>query len=216
MPLDGYGRTVPSLNGDCVRFKPSSRIFRRMNRRIAPLVVVSLALALVVAGCGKNAKDTANKNWAGTICTGADDLRVLLGEAIDASNSARTLQSVAAMKQLIAPSTTKLQKAIENIDEAFSSTDILGTPLELARNTMGKQLSLVFPLYDAVDTANNSLASAKDVATGSKAMSTLNSALAQGTGGVASLNATVAAFKTEKDAVIKSAFAGAPECKKVK
>ncbi|NDB18095.1 MAG: hypothetical protein EB027_02300 [Actinobacteria bacterium] len=187
-----------------------------MNSRVARAVVTSFALALALAGCGDNENGTANRTWAGTICTGADSLRVALGEAIGASDTARTLGSVEAMKKEISPSATKLQKAVEALDEAFSSTDILGTPLEIARNTMGKQLTQVFPLYDAVDAANSSLTSAKDVVAGAAAMSTLNGALAQGLPSVASLNVTVAGFKSSKDSVIKKAFASAPECKPIK
>lgn len=187
-----------------------------MKRRIVVPVSLALALTVALAGCGDSAETSTSKTWAGTICTGADDLRVALSDAVGATDSARKLDSLAAMKQAISGPTTQIQKSIEKLDEAFSSTDILGTPLEIARNSIGKQLTQVFPLYDAIDTANSALAAAKDASAGATAVSTLNNSLAMGLPSVASLNVSIAGFKVNQDKVIKSAFVDAPECKKIK
>lgn len=187
-----------------------------MKQRTIASLSISLVASLALTACGSDGKARASTTWAGTVCVSADSLRTVLSDAIIAAGNAGKLSSPAAMKEAIAASSGKVQKTIEELDSAFSSTDIVGTPLEAARNTMGKQLTQVFPLYDAIDNANAALDAAKDVAAGTKAVTALANSLAAGIGSVAGLNVAVAGFKTAKNDVVKKAFANAPECKKVK
>ena len=188
-----------------------------MNLVLKRSIISGLTLSLVlVAGCGGSKASGTSTQWAEQLCS---DTQSLTGAVANALQSVKQSQQATSVSDVTAATQGPLktvQSQIEKIDEVFSSTKIVGTPLEFVRNQIGKQLNNVYPAYDEVDAFNSAAKSASSTAALAGPLSDLESTLGAASNGTRDLRGAVVVFKLSKDKAVAKAFTSGPECKKIK
>lgn len=180
------------------------------------LTVFAAVAALLLAGCGGSKTSGATKSWAEQLCSNVTGLTSSSDNAVQAALAADKAPSAGAVAKSLKQPLKALQDGIVAIDEVFSSTSIVNTPMENVRNQIGKQLKNVYPAYDAIDTFNGAIAEAGSTGSLKTSLGDLQTALGGAKQGVADLKTAIGTFKSSKEKEIAAAFTSGPECKKIK
>lgn len=188
-----------------------------MNRSATRLVSVGFAVSVVLtSACGGDKVSGASAQWADSLCSNTSSLMGTMQKGVDAVLKAQLAATVSDAVNASGQPLKNVQSGIEKIDEVFSSTEIVGTPMEAARNKIGKQLKNVYPVYDAIDAFTEATKSATTTAALDKPLSDLSESIGGAAQGVKDLNAAIIVFKLDKNKKIADAFSSAPACKKLK
>ena len=188
-----------------------------MNRSTTRLLCVGFAVSVILtSACGGGKVSGAAAQWADSLCSNTSSLLGTMQKGVDGVLKARLAATVSDANSASGQPLKDVQAGIEKIDEVFSSTDIVGTPMEAVRNKIGKQLKNVYPVYDAIDAFSAVAKSATSTTALDKPLSDLSLSIGGAAQGVKDLKAAIVVFKLDKDKKIAAAFSSAPQCKKLK
>ena len=197
--------------------RPAAATLAPMIRTASRSLAVWAAVAvLALAGCGGSKTSGATKSWAEQLCSNVTSLTATSDTALSASLAADKAANAGAAAASLEKPLKAMQDGIVAIDEVFSSTTIVNTPMENVRNQIGKQLKNVYPAYDAVDAFNSAIEAVGANGSATKALDDLQTSLGGAKQGVADLKTAIGAFKSSKEKEIAAAFKSGPECKKIK
>ena len=180
------------------------------------LTVFAAVAALMLTGCGGSKTSGATKSWAEQLCGSVTSLTATSESALQAALAADKAANAGAAAASLKKPLKAMQDGIVAMDEVFSSTSIVNTPMENVRNQIGKQLKNVYPAYDAVDAFNSAIDAAGANGSATKALSDLQTSLGGAKQGVADLKTAIGTFKSSKEKAVAAAFTSGPECKKIK
>jgi hypothetical protein len=183
---------------------------------VRPGFLAVICAAVLVAGCGGSKSTSAETNWADQLCSSTTSLSGVVTTAVAAVSKAQGASSVSDMVSGTSAPLKDVQTGIEKLDEVFSSTKILNTPMEPVRNAIGKQLNSVYPVYDSIDAFNSAAKSASSTGALMGPLGGVSSSLSGASQGLTTLKSALAIFTLDKNKKVAAAFSAAPACKSIK
>lgn len=195
----------------------AARYSLRMNRRTTRFLSIGFALSFALASaCGGGKVTGVAAQWADSLCSDTSSLLGTMQKGVDAVIKAQLAATVSDASSATGKPLKDVQAGIEKLDEVFSSSEIVGTPMESVRNRIGKQLKNVYPVYDAIDAFTSATTGATTSKALEKPLSDLSLSIGGAAQGVEDLRDAIVVFKLDKDKAVAEAFSSAPQCKKIK